>query len=221
MADALGVALADSTQRQLTARPTENLAAYDEYLKGEAASQAMGVTDPPEPPAGDGILPARRRARLHLRDRLGAALPRPDRVCTATASRTPRSASRPGSRPSGPAALEPKEPLVYRAFGAYYATVDPDDTRAAAEYQQGVRLAPDNVGLLGALAITECRSAAGTARRRGWPAPRCWTPGHPAYPEPGGCLPRASAVPQGRGRGRSCPRARPDQLPAVEQKVMV
>jgi hypothetical protein len=47
VADALGVALADSTQRALTAKPTENLAAYDEYLKGEAASQAMGVTDPP------------------------------------------------------------------------------------------------------------------------------------------------------------------------------
>ena len=47
VADALGVALADSTQRELAAKPTENLAAYDEYLKGEAASQAMGVTDPP------------------------------------------------------------------------------------------------------------------------------------------------------------------------------
>ena len=32
---------------QLTAQPTENLAAYDEYLKGEAASQAMTVNDPP------------------------------------------------------------------------------------------------------------------------------------------------------------------------------
>src|SRR4029453_12629748 len=46
VADALGLALADSTRRELTTKPTENLAAYDEYLKGEAASQAMSVLDP-------------------------------------------------------------------------------------------------------------------------------------------------------------------------------
>ena len=47
VADALGVALADSARRELTAKPTENLAAYDEFLKGEAAAQGMSVTDPP------------------------------------------------------------------------------------------------------------------------------------------------------------------------------
>src|SRR6185295_14238846 len=47
VADALGVALADSARREVTAKPTENLAAYDEFLKGEAASQAMTVVDPP------------------------------------------------------------------------------------------------------------------------------------------------------------------------------
>ena len=41
VAEALGVALADSARRELSARPTENLAAYDEFLKGEAASRAM------------------------------------------------------------------------------------------------------------------------------------------------------------------------------------
>src|SRR6185436_11741458 len=46
VADALGVVLGDSTQRQLTAKPTESLAAYDEFLKGEAASQGMSVVDP-------------------------------------------------------------------------------------------------------------------------------------------------------------------------------
>ena len=41
VADALGVVLGDSARRGLTAKPTDNLAAYDEFLKGEAASQAM------------------------------------------------------------------------------------------------------------------------------------------------------------------------------------
>jgi serine/threonine-protein kinase len=36
--DALGVALADSVREELALRPTENLAAYDHFLKGEAAS---------------------------------------------------------------------------------------------------------------------------------------------------------------------------------------
>jgi DNA-binding SARP family transcriptional activator/TolB-like protein len=41
VADALGVVLGDSTRRELKVKPTENLAAYDEYLKGEAAGQGM------------------------------------------------------------------------------------------------------------------------------------------------------------------------------------
>src|SRR5262249_25114888 len=41
VADALGVVLRDSTRRELALKPTESLAAYDEYLKGEAAAQAM------------------------------------------------------------------------------------------------------------------------------------------------------------------------------------
>ena len=41
VAEALGIALADSARRELSARPTANLAAWDEFLKGEAASGAM------------------------------------------------------------------------------------------------------------------------------------------------------------------------------------
>jgi eukaryotic-like serine/threonine-protein kinase len=155
VADALGVALADSTQRELTAKPTENLAAYDEFLKGEAASQAMGVTDPPslrraigfyERAVGLDSTFAIAWARLsHARSRLyGNSVPDPalleqGRLAAERARR-----------------LKPNEPLVYRAFGAYYATASPPDLqRAHAEYEQGVRLAPDNVSLLGGLAANE------------------------------------------------------------------
>ena len=80
VADALGVALADSTQRELAAKPTENLAAYDEYLKGEAASQAMGVTDPPCLRRAIVFYEQRRCARFHLRGRVGPPVPRADRL---------------------------------------------------------------------------------------------------------------------------------------------
>ncbi|HKG33097.1 MAG TPA: BTAD domain-containing putative transcriptional regulator, partial [Gemmatimonadales bacterium] len=41
VADALGVVLGDSARRELRVKPTESLAAYDEFLKGEAAAQDM------------------------------------------------------------------------------------------------------------------------------------------------------------------------------------
>ena len=46
VASALNVALGDSARHELAAKPTANLAAYDAYLKGDAASQGMGVGDP-------------------------------------------------------------------------------------------------------------------------------------------------------------------------------
>jgi serine/threonine-protein kinase len=155
VADALGVALADSTQRELTAKPTENLAAYDEYLKGEAASQAMTVIDPPSLRRALGFYEravaldstfALAWARLsHGRTRLyGNGVPDPALGEQARVA---------AERARG---LKPKEPLVYRAVGAYYATVYPIDlTRTLAEYRQGIGLAPDNVSLLGALASAE------------------------------------------------------------------
>ena len=152
VADALGVALADSTQREFTAKPTENLAAYDEYLKGEAASQAMSVLDPPSLRRAVGFyeravaldsLFAIAWARLsHARTRLyGNGVPDP------ALGEQARLAGERARR------LKPNEPLVYRAFGSYYSIVNPIDLkRALAEFEQGLRLAPDNVSLLAALA---------------------------------------------------------------------
>src|SRR5262249_13834736 len=47
VAQSLGVALAAGEEKKLSAKPTENLAAYDAYLKGEEASTAMARNDPP------------------------------------------------------------------------------------------------------------------------------------------------------------------------------
>jgi TolB-like protein/tRNA A-37 threonylcarbamoyl transferase component Bud32 len=43
---AVGVALNGTTRETLTERPTENLAAYDAFLKGEAAAQGLSNGDP-------------------------------------------------------------------------------------------------------------------------------------------------------------------------------
>jgi eukaryotic-like serine/threonine-protein kinase len=154
VASALGVALADSTQRRITAKPTENLAAYDEFLKGEAASQGMSVTQPSNlrraidyyerAVALDSNFAIAWARLSHARTRLyGNAVPDPalgeqGRVAAERARR-----------------IRPDEPLVFRAFGAYYVSVAHDLARAQAEYERGLRLAPDNVALLGGLAAVE------------------------------------------------------------------
>jgi tetratricopeptide (TPR) repeat protein len=51
--------------------------------------------------------------------------------------------------------LEPNNPLPYRASGAYYVSVVRDPARGAAEFEQGLRLAPDNVPLLVGLGLAE------------------------------------------------------------------
>jgi serine/threonine-protein kinase len=46
VAQALDLQLTDSAQRQLTQRPTQSLAAYDAFLRGEEVSQSLGASNP-------------------------------------------------------------------------------------------------------------------------------------------------------------------------------
>jgi TolB-like protein/tetratricopeptide (TPR) repeat protein len=155
VADALGVALADSTQRRLTAKPTENLAAYDEFLKGEAASQGMSVGDP-----------ASLRRAIGFYER-AIALDSTFAPAWAQASRaksylftnsSPIPEVGEGARRGAERArdLSPREPEAYLALGDFYSNVNPvDQERAVAAYAQGLRFSPGNVDLLGAIAVTD------------------------------------------------------------------
>jgi eukaryotic-like serine/threonine-protein kinase len=150
VADALGVALADSTQRRLTAKPTESLAAYDEFLKGEAASQGLTAEDPPS---------LRRAITSYER---AVALDSTFATAWAHLSRA-RSQLAHNSVPSPTLddearaamerarALRPTDPEVYMALAQLYYVVNPIDNRRALEAaREGLRYAPDNVELLGA-----------------------------------------------------------------------
>jgi serine/threonine-protein kinase len=154
VADALGVALADSTRRALSAHPTGNLAAYDEFLRGEAASHGMKADQAglrraigfyERAVAFDSTFVQAwshlSRARTSLYSN-GVPSPELGDAARLAAERARR--------------LRPKDPSVYLAFGDYYGGVNPiDNERAMAEYEQGLRLAPDNVDLLGSAASTE------------------------------------------------------------------
>ena len=108
VADALGVALADSARRELDGQADREPGRLRRVPEGRGGVAGDGLTDPPCLRRAIGLLRARGRARLDVRARLGPALPRPDRGSTATASPTPRSASRRGSPPSGPAGSTPE-----------------------------------------------------------------------------------------------------------------
>ena len=154
VAGALGVALADSARRGLKAQPTASLAAWDAFLKGDDAAEDM---------KGD---QASLRRAIGFYERAVALdssfveawsqLSRaktslysngvPDPVLGEQARRAAERARR----------LAPNDPSVALALGDYFGSVNPvDNARAMAEYERGLRVAPDNVDLLGAAAITE------------------------------------------------------------------
>jgi tetratricopeptide (TPR) repeat protein len=154
VADALGVVLGDSARREIAVKPTESLAAYDEFLKGEAAAQDMKADQ-----AGLRRAIAYYQRAVSLDSTFAQAWGQLSRARTSLYSNgVPDpllgSAARVASERAR--ALRPTDPLVYLAAGDFYGAVNPvDNQRAVAEYQHGLRLAPDNVDLLGALASAE------------------------------------------------------------------
>jgi len=154
VANALNVALGDSASNELAAKPTANLAAYDAYLKGEAASQGMAVKDPAGLRRAIGFYEqavaldstfvpawaqlARVRASLYFN-----GTPTPALAAEARQAAERAQALGPG-RPEGPLALS-----------AYYGSVALDNRQALAASEAGLKLAPNNVDLLGAAGIDE------------------------------------------------------------------
>ena len=154
VASALDVALGDDARHGLAAKPTESLAAYDAYLKGEAASEGMAVTDP----AGlrraiafyqqavaldSGFVPAwaqLARAEVAIYS-FGAPIPEVAAQARAAANRAN--------------ALRPDRPEAHVALGVYYRAVQGDNRRSLAAFEAGLELAPTNVDLLGGAGLAE------------------------------------------------------------------
>ncbi|MGE5716521.1 MAG: protein kinase domain-containing protein [Acidobacteriota bacterium] len=154
--EALDVALSSGTKKGLEAKPTQNLAAYEAYLRGEQASQGTAVADPA----------SLRRATEEYEKavaldagfvaawaRLGHSLSNLYAVSTPT----PALAARAREAAEKAVALGPERPEGHAALSAYYRSVPNDSARALAEAERARAFAPGDAFTLVALALAEQR----------------------------------------------------------------
>ena len=154
VANALDVALGDSVRHQLAARPTANPAAYDAFLKGEAAGQSVGATDPA----------SLRRAIAFYEQAVTldstfvpawAQLARARASLYANGTPVPALAAAARQAAERAQALGPNQPEGAAALGWYYGYVTLDDPQAIHAFETALKLAPNNVDVLGSLALAQ------------------------------------------------------------------
>jgi serine/threonine-protein kinase len=153
VASALDVALGAGQKQTLTARPTENLAAYDAFLKGEA-TQGLVINDPPG--LRSAITYYEQAVALDSSFGLAwAQLGRANAGYYYNVVPNPASADAAKRAAERAVALASDRPESHLALGEYYGQVLADNSRALAAYEQGLKLAPDNADLLNSAALAE------------------------------------------------------------------
>jgi TolB-like protein/Tfp pilus assembly protein PilF len=154
VADALGVALGTDDEKRLSERPTENLAAYDAFLKGEEVSNGLAAADP-----------ASLRKALGLYEQAVALDPNfaqgwaraslAGSYVYANGTPAPQLAERARQAAEKAVRLAPDRPEGYLALGTYQRLIASDNRRALEQYAKGQRLAPTNADLLTFTALAE------------------------------------------------------------------
>jgi TolB-like protein/Flp pilus assembly protein TadD len=154
VAQALGVALGAGEEKRLSERPTENLAAYDAFRKGEEVSKAMGASDSP----------SIKKALVFYEQAVAldpnfaqawARLSNANSSLYINTGPTPQLKERARAAAEKAVALIPNRPEGYLASGQYLANVLGDFGRALGQFAEGQRYAPDNAELLTATALAE------------------------------------------------------------------
>jgi TolB-like protein len=155
VARALDVELAAPQRQALAEQPTASTAAYDAYLKGEAAGQNLGSGDPLDLRAAIGYY----EQAVALDSGFAqawAALSRASSALYFNATPSPERARRAREAAERALQLTPNHFRGHHALGDYYITVPPlDYAGALREYAVGLRLAPNDVDLLASTALAE------------------------------------------------------------------
>jgi serine/threonine protein kinase/tetratricopeptide (TPR) repeat protein len=150
-AQALGVALGAGEEKKLLEKPTQNLAAYDAFLKGEASGRA---DDPPSQRKALGFY-----AQAVALDpgfvEAWAQVSQANSLLYFFSGPTPELARGARQAAERAVALAPDRPEVYRALGTYQRLVVGDNGRALEEYAKGQRVAPANADLLRGIGLAE------------------------------------------------------------------
>ena len=154
VAQELNLALGAGAQARLSEKPTQNLAAYDAYLKGEEASKAMGDRNPPSLRRALGFY----EQAVALDPGFAQAWARVSETSSALYWRSAPSREfdeRARQAAEKTLALAPGRPEGFLALGYYQAAVAKDLRRALELYAEGRRLAPNNADLISATARAE------------------------------------------------------------------
>ncbi len=154
VAQALDLALGATDEKWLAEKPTQNLAAYDAFLKGEEASRSLAINDP---------VSLRRALGFYEQAvaldpgfaRAWAQISKADSILYGNSVPTPELAERARQAAEKAVTLAPDQPDGYLALGTYMRVVVADLNRAQEEYSKGRRVAPGNADLVRATALTE------------------------------------------------------------------
>ncbi len=156
VAQALDVALGTSAREQLSERPTQNLAAYDAFLRGQQAAKGGTTWDPPSV----------RRALPYYEQAVAldsnfalawAQLSRAHAYVYTSIIPTPAEAEAARRAAERALALAPNRPEGHLALSYYYAHVLGEVARALEQDTQALRLAPSSARVLSELAADEVK----------------------------------------------------------------
>jgi TolB-like protein/Tfp pilus assembly protein PilF len=154
VAGALGVALAEGQKQQLSEKPTQNLTAYDAYLKGQDASGGGSRGDPASLrkaisfyEQAVSIDPSFALAWAGISS--SSSMLYSNSVPTAALAEQAREAA------EKTIALAPHDSSGYRALASYYRIVSRDFARAQVELEKALRIAPGRPDLLRAMTYVE------------------------------------------------------------------
>ena len=217
VAESLGVALAAGEEARIAEKPTQDLEAYDAFLKGEEA--CASCIDPP----------SLRKALISYEQAVAldpefaqawARIASAKALLYANAVPTPELADQAKHAAEKAIALAPKRPEGYHALGQYHRLIARNFDAALAQYQRALRLEPGNAVLVSAVAGAESglgrwEAALGPPMR-----PSAWTTLAGRSEASGDLLLRLRRYPEARevfDRGLALAPGRPD---LVESKTM-
>jgi TolB-like protein/tRNA A-37 threonylcarbamoyl transferase component Bud32/Flp pilus assembly protein TadD len=154
VAEALHVALGAGEEQLLSARPTANVAAYDAFLRGEAATRQFNSIDVAA--LRRGLVFYDQAVRLDSSFAVAwARISRAHSFLYFASSSDPADSAAADQAVRRARALAPRLSDVQLALGEYYYRIVGDNARALAEYRKGRELTPNDANLIGASSVAE------------------------------------------------------------------